>query len=77
MLVPGAEDTVNDGAKETPETTNQDDEQLVWSDIEVLGGGRHHDSDIIGQANDEAADKARDQSNERYSSISSLSEIAY
>ena len=72
MLIPGAEDTVNDGAKETSETSDQDDEQLVGSDIEVLSRGGHHDADIICDSNDEATDEARDQSNKGYSSISSL-----
>ena len=71
-LQTGAEDTVNQGAQEPTETSDQDDQQLVRSDIEVLRGGRHHDSDIIRHADDEATDEAGDEPNKSYSSVSSL-----
>ena len=73
-LLPGTEDTVNDRAKETTETSDQDDQKLVGSEIEVMRRGKHQDSEIIRHSNDEATDKAGDQSNKGDSSISSLRE---
>ena len=58
LELPGTQDTVDDGAKETTETTDHDDQQLVGSDIEVPRGGKHQDPEIISHPYDKATNKA-------------------